>query len=112
MLRRALLERIGAGVLVPGERIMEARLAEEFGGSAIPVREAIRELVSMGVLAAANNKGAWVREAGMGGTADALEGKAVLELPSARSSSGQCHAAAAVGPAGFRGADAAHLRVS
>ena len=57
VVRRALLERIGDGVLVPGERIVEARLAEEFGVSAIPVREAIRELVSMGVLAAANNRG-------------------------------------------------------
>jgi DNA-binding GntR family transcriptional regulator len=88
VVRRALLERIGDGVLVPGERIVEARLAEEFGVSAIPVREAIRELVSMGVLAAANNKGAWVREVGMGETADALEVKAALESQAARSGSG------------------------
>ena len=88
VVRRTLLERIGDGVLAPGERIVEARLAEEFGISAIPVREAIRELVSIGVLAAANNKGAWVREVGMGETADALEVKAALELQAARSGTG------------------------
>lgn len=88
VVRRALLERIGDGVLAPGVRIVEARLAEEFGVSAIPVREAIRELVSMGVLEAANNKGAWVREVGMGETADALEVKAALEAQAARAGRG------------------------
>ena len=88
VVRRALLERIGDGVLVPGERIVEARLAEEFGVSAIPVREAIRELVSMGVLAAANNRGAWVREVSLRETVDALEVKAALEAQAARSGSG------------------------
>ena len=87
VVRRALLERIGDGVLVPGERIVEARLAEEFGVSAIPVREAIRELVSMGVLAAANNRGAWVREVSLRETVDALEVKAALEAQAARSGS-------------------------
>ena len=61
VIREALLRRIGSGELAPGERIVEARLAGEFGVSAIPVREAIRELVSIGVLEFANHRGAWVR---------------------------------------------------
>lgn len=89
IIRVALLQRIGDGVLPPGTRIIEARLAKEFRVSAIPVREAIRELVSMGVLASENFCGAWVREVSMRETADALEVKAALEAQAARSSACQ-----------------------
>ena len=40
VIREALLLRIGSGELAPGERIVEARLAGEFGVSPIPVSEA------------------------------------------------------------------------
>lgn len=93
-IREALLERIGDGTLPPGERIIEARMAEEFGVSAIPVREAIRELISMGMLDSATNKGAWVREVGLVETIEALEVKAALEaqaaVTSARRFPGEC----------------------
>ncbi len=82
-IRETLLERIGSGALVPGERIIEARLAEEFGVSAIPVREAIRELASMGVLEFANHRGAWVRVVSLEETMEALEVKAALEAQAA-----------------------------
>lgn len=88
LVRRALLERIGNGALIPGTRIVEARLAEEFGISSIPVREAIRELVSAGVLLSANNRGAWVREVSMTETVDALEVKASLESHAVRFQTG------------------------
>jgi DNA-binding GntR family transcriptional regulator len=39
-----LLERILDGIYAPGDRIVEIRLAEEFGLSQAPVREALREL--------------------------------------------------------------------
>ena len=83
VVREALLTRIGDGELAPGERIVEARLAEEFAVSAIPVREAIRELVSMGVLEFANHRGAWVRVVSLPETIEALEVKAALEAQAA-----------------------------
>ena len=83
VVREALLARIGRGELAPGERIVEARLAEEFEVSAIPVREAIRELVSMGVLEFANHRGAWVRVVSLVETLEALEVKAALEAQAA-----------------------------
>ena len=78
VIREALLRRIGSGELAPGERIVEARLAGELGASAIPVREAIRELVSIGVLEFANHRGAWVRVVSLRETTEALEAQAAL----------------------------------
>ena len=60
--RDALLDRIARGDLAEGQRVVEAALVAEFAISATPVREAIRELVAMGVLDAQNNKGAFVRK--------------------------------------------------
>ena len=74
-----LLPRIGCGELAPGQRIVEGRLTEEFGVSAIPVREAIRELVAMGVLDSAAHKGAWVREVSVTETIEAFQVRAALE---------------------------------
>jgi len=82
-IRETLLKRIGAGELQPGDRIVEARLAEEFGVSSIPIREAIRELVAMRVLEFANHKGAWVRQISLAETVEGLEIKA-LEAGHAR----------------------------
>lgn len=78
-IREALLHRIGSGELAPGHRIVEARICEEMGVSAIPVREAIRELVAMGLLEFANHKGAWVREVSLAETIEALQVRAALE---------------------------------
>jgi DNA-binding GntR family transcriptional regulator len=46
-IKDVLLERILNGVLQPGERIVETRLARELGVSQGPVREALRELESL-----------------------------------------------------------------
>lgn len=78
-IREVLLQRIGSGELNPGDRVVEAPLSREFGVSSIPIREAIRELVAIGVLEFANHKGAWVREVSFPETIDALQVKAVLE---------------------------------
>ena len=78
-IREVLLQRIGCGELAPGERIVEGRLTEEFAVSAIPVREAIRELVAKGVLDSAAHKGAWVREVSVTETIEAFGVRAALE---------------------------------
>ena len=43
-IKDVIVERILDGVYGPGERIVEIRVAEEFGVSQAPVREALREL--------------------------------------------------------------------
>jgi len=46
-IKEVLLQRILDGVYEPGERIVETRVAREFGVSQGPVREALRELESL-----------------------------------------------------------------
>lgn len=60
-IRDQLLERIMHGELPPGSRLIELRIAEDFSTSQAPVREAIRELETMGVVETLPNKGARVR---------------------------------------------------
>src|SRR6056297_113053 len=79
-----LLQRIGSGQLRPGDRVREAELASEVNASTIPVREAIRELVAIGVLDFAPRRGAWVRQVSIAETIEALEVKAELEKLAAR----------------------------
>lgn len=77
--REVILRRIFDGTLQPGQRVVASDLAKELQVSNIPVREAIRELIAIGVLQSANHKGAWVRLATAAETIDALHVKAALE---------------------------------
>lgn len=60
-LRAELLRRILDGAIRPGERIIELRVAEEFGTSQAPVREALRGLEALGVVEVSRNRGARAR---------------------------------------------------
>src|ERR1700733_10666098 len=62
LIRRALLKRISDGVYLPGERLKEMELAHEFEVSQSPVREAFRELETLGVLVSEHYRGTRVRE--------------------------------------------------
>ena len=44
----------------PGKRIVQEQLATKYGGSRIPVREALRQLESEGLVRLVANTGAWV----------------------------------------------------
>jgi DNA-binding GntR family transcriptional regulator len=81
----ALVERILDGVYGPGDRIVEMRVAEEFGVSQAPVREALRELELLRLVVSEPFRGARVREV----TADELKEiypvRAALEEVAARS---------------------------
>lgn len=55
--RRAIL----SGDYLPGQRIVQEDLAERFGGSRIPVREALRQLEAEGLVRLVANTGAWVQ---------------------------------------------------
>lgn len=54
--------RIVLGQLVPGERVPLYALAEEFGVSRVPLREAVRQLEAEGLLDNVPRRGAIVRE--------------------------------------------------
>ena len=53
----ALTAEIAAGLLAPGERLDETRLAERFGTSRTPVREALAKLAAQGILVAEPRRG-------------------------------------------------------
>lgn len=55
-----LRERILSGVIGPGERIRQEDVAEQFGTSRLPVREALRMLTTEGLVELEANKGARV----------------------------------------------------
>ena len=52
--------RILKGDLLPGERIRQEAIAEEFGVSRLPIREALRILESGGLIRLVASTGAWV----------------------------------------------------
>jgi DNA-binding GntR family transcriptional regulator len=61
-IKEAIIERIIAGKLRPGDRLIEMKIAAEFGTSQAPVREALRELEAIGFLTATPHRGAFVRD--------------------------------------------------
>lgn len=52
---------IAHGEMLPGERIIESKLARELGVSLTPVREAVRQLIGEGILTITPNRGPSVR---------------------------------------------------
>ncbi len=56
------MEDIAAGALQPGERLDETGLAERFGVSRTPVREALSRLTAQGILVARDKRGVQVAE--------------------------------------------------
>jgi DNA-binding GntR family transcriptional regulator len=72
-------ERILSGAYSPGFRVVIDALAEEFGVSALPVREAIRRLEAEGLVVYRPNAGAQVAPAEPGLFEDELTVVAVLE---------------------------------
>lgn len=79
-LRKALL----AGRYRPGERLVEDRLAKDFGVSRIPVREAIRALGSEGLLVVAARQGAMVPSLTPDHARELIEVRAAIEGITAR----------------------------
>lgn len=70
---------IQEGVLRPGDQLEEAALAERFGVSRTPVREAVRSLVDSGLLETRSRKGAFVRILSVKELIDLFEVAAELE---------------------------------
>lgn len=79
-----LIEEIGTARLRPGDRLTEAELADRFGISRTPVREAIRQLESDGLVVHKPRVGASVRTLGYAEINELYEMRAVLEGTAAR----------------------------
>ncbi len=74
-LRQAIL----TGRFMPGDRLMEIQLASQMGVSRTPVREAIKNLKSEGLVEMVPNKGAYVSGISEKGVMDVLEVRRTLE---------------------------------
>jgi DNA-binding GntR family transcriptional regulator len=83
-IKDAIVERILDGVYGPGERIVEIRVAEEFGVSQAPVREALRELELLRLVVSEPFRGARVREVSAEELAEIYPVRAALEEVAAR----------------------------
>lgn len=80
------------GVLIPGQRINEPDVAARLGVSRVPVREALRELESSGLVVARKHAGVFVRQLEareirdlyqMRGLLDGFAGRQAAQLPAA-----------------------------
>jgi DNA-binding GntR family transcriptional regulator len=78
-LRDAIENDILTGALVPGERLDEVSLANRFGVSRTPVREALAQLDSVGLIELRPNRGAIVAQVGAGQLVEMFEVMAELE---------------------------------
>jgi DNA-binding GntR family transcriptional regulator len=79
-LRAAILD----GRFKPGDRLIEDRLAEEFGVSRNPIREAMRTLASEGLIEVNARRGAVVTSLSAEEAEELLEVRATLEAANAR----------------------------
>lgn len=92
LVRDDMLAMILRGELRPGQRINEPDVAARLGVSRVPVREALRELESTGLVAARKHAGVFVREPDaqevrdlyeMRGLLDGFAGRRAARLPDA-----------------------------
>ena len=85
--RRALVDKLAStlqarvlsGELPSGTRLRQEALAEEFGVSRTPIREALRKLQASGLVELRHNRGAFVRGLSPREIRDAYEVRAELE---------------------------------
>lgn len=83
-IRDTVVARIQDGSYPPGTRLKELTLAREFGVSQAPVREALRELESLGLVHSDRYRGSRVRAVTPDETREAYQLRACLEEAAAR----------------------------
>ena len=79
LIARALADRIISGALNPGSRLMQDHLAQEFGASHVPVREAFRMLEAQGLIVSKPRCGVRVAPLDPGAVLEVTEMRATLE---------------------------------
>jgi DNA-binding GntR family transcriptional regulator len=82
--KELLLQRIITGQYAPGQRLVETRIAQEFGISQAPVREALRDLELLRFVESAPFRGSWVRQISRDEMAQVYPVRAALEEVAAR----------------------------
>ena len=85
VIRDEVLASILRGELAPGDRITEPVIAARLGVSRVPVREALRDLESTGLVEARKHSGVFVRQVSAEETADLYELRGVLDAHAGRS---------------------------
>ncbi|AMS40028.1 GntR family transcriptional regulator [Aminobacter sp. NyZ550] len=81
---QALAEEIAKGVMVPGQKLEEKVIAEKFGVSRTPVRDALRELGARGLIEMNPRRGGVVARIDTEQMADMLEAECEIEALCAR----------------------------
>jgi len=99
---RALADRIVSGALEPGARLRQDHIAEEFGASHVPVREAFRRLEAQGLVVSEPRRGVRVARFDLAEVREVAEMRAALEVLALR------HAAPHLTPAILDQAEAAN----
>lgn len=79
LLRDQLEQDIVTGTFRPGERLDEQSLAARFNVSRTPIREALQQLVSAGLVTAQRNRGVFVASLGVRDVVERFEVMAALE---------------------------------
>jgi DNA-binding GntR family transcriptional regulator len=82
-----LLTMIVSGDIPPGSRIIETRVARDLGTSQAPVREALRDLATLGLVEMHPFRGARVREPNAEELVEAMEVRGEIEAIAARQAS-------------------------
>jgi DNA-binding GntR family transcriptional regulator len=80
----AIISGASRGVILPGDRIVEAELARALGMSRVPIREALRILESQGVVTSAPYKGIRLMEVSHVRLEQVLDVRTTLEVLAAR----------------------------
>jgi DNA-binding GntR family transcriptional regulator len=75
---------IVSGEIAPGEKLSEARLAERFGVSRMPVRDAFKELENAGFVTVEQRRGTFVRRMSRSEILDLFEVREAVEGMAAR----------------------------
>lgn len=75
---------IVSGEIAPGEKLSEARLAERFGVSRMPVRDAFKELENSGFVTIEQRRGTFVRRTSRSEILDLFEVREAIEGMAAR----------------------------
>lgn len=80
VISQALAERIVSGVIEPGTKLRQEHVAEEFGASHVPVREAFRRLESQGLVISEPRRGVRVAGFSLDEVKEVAEMRAALEI--------------------------------
>lgn len=86
VISQALAERIVSGVIEPGAKLRQEHVAEEFGASHVPVREAFRRLESQGLVTSEPRRGVRVAGFSLDEVKEVAEMRAALEVLALRHS--------------------------